>query len=71
MATLLDTQFCKIGHQFSRILNLDHKGLPEASPIKTQYQPLKVVYLVLTLQVHPPLPSVFCETGSVFLRADT
>ena len=32
---------------------------------------LKVMYLFLTLQVHPTLPSVFCETDSVFLRADT
>ena len=32
---------------------------------------LKVMYLFLTLQVHPTLPSVFCETNSVFLRADT
>ena len=32
---------------------------------------LKEMYLFLTLQVHPTLPSVFCETDSVFLRADT
>ena len=32
---------------------------------------LKVKYLFLTLQVHLTLPSVFCETDSVFLRADT
>ena len=42
-------------------------------PIYVQYiiQFLKVMYLFLTLQVHPTLPSVFCETDSVFLRADT
>ena len=32
---------------------------------------LKVMYLVLTLQVHHTSPSVICETDSVFLRADT
>ena len=32
---------------------------------------LKVMYLFLTLQVHPTLPSVFYETDSVFLRAET
>ena len=32
---------------------------------------LKGMYLVLTLQVHPSLPSLFSETDSVLLRADT
>ena len=44
---------------------------PVGPTVQYIIQVLKGMYFILTVQVQPILPSVFSETISVFLRADT
>ena len=68
---MASTALCHHGLGASGLEGSGLQGNVQSRLVLYIIQFLKGMYLDLTLQVHPILPSVFSEKDSVFPRADT